>query len=143
MAKRLTSVYEPGRRSRQWLKLKQQKRQEFVVGGWLPGEGNREGRIGALLAGYYDDSGAFRFAGKVGTGFTEKTLKELAGLLWPRERETSPFVDRVPYRQARFTDPFLVMEVEFTEWTQGGTLRHPSYKGWRDDKPATEVVRET
>jgi bifunctional non-homologous end joining protein LigD len=145
MAKRLTSVYEPGRRSRQWLKLKRQKRQEFVVGGWLPGEGNREGRIGALLVGYHDETSgpdALRFAGKVGTGFTEKTLKELAGLLWPRGRDTSPFVDKVPYKLARFTDPFLVAEVEFTEWTEGGTLRHPSYKGWREDKDPADVVRE-
>ena len=143
MAKRLTSIYEVGRRSRHWLKVKKQKRQEFVVGGWLPGEGNREGRIGALLVGYHDDGGAgLRFAGKVGTGFTEKTLKELSGLLWPRERDTSPFVDRVPYRQARFVDPFLVAEVEFTEWTTGGTLRHPSYKGRRDDKDPADVVRE-
>ena len=142
MAKRLTSVYEPGRRSRQWLKLKRQKRQEFVVGGWLPGEGNREGRIGALLAGYYDDDGKLRFAGKVGTGFTEKTLKDLASMLWPRERDTSPYVDRVPYRQAHFVDPFLVVEIEFTEWTEGGTLRHPSYKGWREDKDPADVRRE-
>ena len=141
VAKRLSSVYEPGRRSRQWLKLKVLRSQELVVGGWLPGEGNRDGRIGALLMGHYDETG-LRFAGKVGTGFTEKTLKELASMLWPRGRDTSPFVDKVPWRQARYVDPFLVAEVEFTEWTEGGTLRHPSYKGWREDKDPLTVVRE-
>ncbi len=142
VAKRLSSPYLPGRRSRDWLKVKNTCRQEVVVGGWLPGAGNRTGRIGALLAGYNDEAGALRFAGKVGTGFTDAELARLAGLFEPLARPTSPFADKVPYRQARFLEPRLVAEVEFTEWTHNGTLRHPSYKGLRDDKPAAEVRRE-
>ncbi|MBW3556961.1 MAG: non-homologous end-joining DNA ligase [Actinobacteria bacterium] len=142
VAKRLSSPYLPGRRSRDWLKVKNTCRQEVVVGGWLPGAGNRTGRIGALLAGYNDEAGALRFAGKVGTGFTDAELARLARLFDPLARPTSPFADKVPYRQARFLEPRLVAEVEFTEWTHNGTLRHPSYKGLRDDKPAAEVRRE-
>lgn len=141
VAKRTLSPYIPGRRSRDWLKVKNTCRQEVVIGGWLPGAGNRTGRIGALLAGYYDDGG-LRFAGKVGTGFTDAELIRLAGLFAPLTRPTSPFVDKIPYRQARFLEPCLVAEVEFTEWTHNGTLRHPSYKGLRDDKAPGEVRRE-
>jgi bifunctional non-homologous end joining protein LigD len=141
LAKRLDSLYEPGRRSRSWVKVKNVRRQEFVVGGWLEGTRNREGRIGALLVGYYED-GALRFAGKVGTGYTDRTLEELAATLSPLHRDTSPFADKVPYKQAHWVDPALVAEVEFTEWTAGGTLRHPSYKGLRDDKASQDVVRE-
>lgn len=141
MAKRLDSTYEAGRRTRTWLKVKNVGRQEMVIGGWLPGEGGRVGRIGALVLGHYDGTG-LRFAGKVGTGFTDKVLDELAGLLAPLARDTSPFADPVPWRLARFVEPVLVAEIEFTEWTRDGTLRHPSYKGLREDKPATEVRRE-
>ena len=141
LAKRLDSVYEPGRRSRSWRKVKNVRRQEVVVGGWLEGTRNREGRIGALLVGYYDGD-ALRFAGKVGTGYTDRTLEELAAILAPLARDTSPFADKVPYRQAHWVEPVLVAEVEFTEWTAGGTLRHPSYKGLRDDKASQDVVRE-
>jgi bifunctional non-homologous end joining protein LigD len=143
VAKRTTSVYSPGRRSREWLKIKNTCRQEVVVGGWLPGAGNRTGRIGALLAGYHDGAGALRFAGKVGTGFSDAELRRLGGLFAGLARDTSPFADKVPYKLARFLEPELVAEVEFTEWTHNGTLRHPSYKGLRDDKPASAVVRET
>jgi bifunctional non-homologous end joining protein LigD len=143
IAKRTSSLYTPGRRSKDWLKIKNTCRQEFVVGGWLPGAGNRTGRIGALLAGYHDDAGALRFAGKVGTGFTDAELTRLGGEFEARSRADSPFADKVPYKAARFLDPDLVMEIEFTEWTHTGTLRHPSYKGLRDDKPASAVVRET
>lgn len=143
MAKRTTSLYTTGRRTRDWLKVKNTCRQEFVVGGWLPGAGNRTGRIGALLAGYHDDDGALRFAGKVGTGFTDAELRRLDLLFASRARPTSPFVDRVPYKAARFLEPELVAEIEFTEWTHNATLRHPSYKGLRDDKPASAVRRET
>ena len=142
VAKRLTSRYEPGRRSKDWLKIKNTCRQEFVVAGWLPGGGSRSGRIGALLIGYYDD-GRLRFAGKVGTGFTDAELARLGAAFEPLARPTSPFAGKVPYREARFLEPVLVAEVEFTEWTHTATLRHPSYKGLRDDKPAEQVVRET
>ena len=142
VAKRLTSRYEAGRRSKDWLKIKNTVRQEFVIGGWLPGGGTRSGRIGALLVGYHDDGG-LRFAGKVGTGFTDAELSRLGALFEPLARATTPFATKVPYREARFLEPTLVAEVEFTEWTHTTTLRHPSYKGLRDDKPAEEVVRET
>ena len=147
VAKRLTSRYEPGRRSKEWLKIKNVCRQEFVVGGWLPGGGSRSGRIGALLVGYYDQSGGttngLRFAGKVGTGFTDAELTRLGNLFAPLARDSSPFAQRVPYRAARFLEPELVAEVEFTEWTHTDTLRHPSYKGTRTDKSPEQVVRET
>jgi len=145
VAKRLDSVYEPGRRSRAWVKVKSKPRQEVVVGGWLPGSGNRSGRLGALLTGYYE-GGELRYAGRVGTGFTEKMLDELARTLVPLERATSPFEGtppaNVPLREARFVEPRLVAEVEFSEWTAGGTMRHPSFKGLRGDKAPGAVVRE-
>jgi bifunctional non-homologous end joining protein LigD len=143
VAKRTSSLYTPGKRSKDWLKIKNTCRQEVVVGGWLPGGGNRTGRIGALLAGVHDEDGLLRFAGKVGTGFTDAELTRLGTLFEGLARAESPFADHVPYREARYLDPSLVAEIEFTEWTHNGTLRHPSYKGLRDDKPASAVVRET
>ena len=142
MAKRTSSVYTVGRRTRDWLKIKNTCRQELVIGGWLPGAGNRTGRIGALLTGFHDDDGGLRFSGKVGTGFTDAELERLAETFEPIRRSASPFADKIPYRDARFVEPTLVAEIEFTEWTHNGTLRHPSYKGLRDDKPALDVRRD-
>jgi bifunctional non-homologous end joining protein LigD len=146
IAKRLDSTYEPGRRTGNWIKIKNTNRQELVIGGWLPGEGRRRERIGALLLGVREDDGRLRFAGRVGTGFTETELERLAGLLGPLERDTSPF-DVVPKavkipREAVWVEPELVCEVEFLEWSREGVLRAPSYKGLRDDKPAGLVVQE-
>ena len=141
VAKRLRSPYEPGRRSRCWIKVKNHRRQEIVIGGWLPGSGNRAGRIGALLAGHYEGP-SLRFAGRVGTGFSDATLNLLDRMLAPLARATSPFTDPVPYPEARWVEPRLVADVEFSEWTSGGTMRHPSFKGLRDDKDPGEVVRE-
>jgi bifunctional non-homologous end joining protein LigD len=143
LAKRLDSPYEPGRRSTAWLKIKNVSRQEVVIGGWVPGDGKRRDRIGALLIGVRED-GELRHVGRVGTGFTEAELDRLAGLLGPLERDTSPFAPGGPKipRGAVFVEPELVAEVEFREWTEGGQLRAPSYKGLRDDKPADLVVRE-
>jgi bifunctional non-homologous end joining protein LigD len=143
IAKRLDSVYEPGRRSPSWVKVKNLYRQEVVVGGWVPGDGRRRDRIGALLAGVWDN-GELRHIGRVGTGFTEKELDRLSKLLAPLAREDSPFAPggpKVP-RNAVFVEPRFVAEVEFREWTEGGQLRAPSYKGLRDDKDAELVVRE-
>jgi bifunctional non-homologous end joining protein LigD len=145
IAKRLASPYRPGKRSRDWLKVKNLRSQEIVIGGWLPGKGRREGEIGALLAGYWDrDDGEprLRYAGKVGTGFDAAALRLLSRALEPLRRDDSPFGGRQPQRGAIFVEPRLVAEVEFNEWTDAGTLRHPSYKGLRDDKDPTEVVRE-
>jgi bifunctional non-homologous end joining protein LigD len=142
MAKRLDSPYCPGQRTKHWLKIKVKLNQELVIGGWLPGEGRRLSTLGALLVGYYED-GAFRYAGRVGTGFKERDLTMLMKELKARARDTSPFgPPPEPPRQAIFVEPELVAEVEFTEWTREGILRHPAYKGLRDDKPAQDVVRE-
>ena len=142
VAKRLDSHYEPGRRTGAWLKIKHVHRQELVIGGWIPGEGRRARRIGALLMGYHRD-GTFVYAGRVGTGFTEKTLNDLLGKLEPLRRDTSPFgsAPKLP-REAVFVEPSLVAEIEFREWTNEGVLRAPSFKGLREDKSPREVVLE-
>ena len=142
VAKRVNSRYEPGKRTGAWIKVKNTARQELVIGGWMSGEGRRKGRIGALLFGYYDGDD-FRFAGKVGTGFTQAELDRLAGLLAPLEVPESPFAGPPPKRGAHWVRPELVAEIEFTEWTRDGLLRHASYKGLRDDKRARDVVRES
>jgi bifunctional non-homologous end joining protein LigD len=145
IAKRLASPYRPGKRSREWLKIKNVRAQEVVIGGWLPGKGRREGELGALLVGYYESDGderRLRYAGKVGTGFGAGDLRLLRGRLEPLAAEESPFDGRQPEKGSNFVRPELVCEIEFAEWTNAGTLRHPSYKGLRDDKPAIDVVRE-
>ncbi len=152
VAKRLDSTYQPGKRTGAWLKIRNHNRQEFVIGGWVPGQGGRAGRIGALLLGYYDvtpEQAAGRgvpqrliYAGKVGTGFTETELIRLGEQLQPLRRDKSPFYQKPPVKGAVFVDPVLVAEIEFTEWTPHGTLRHPSFKGLRQDKNHQEVVRE-
>lgn len=141
VAKRLGSAYEPGRRGAAWLKIKNLRSQEVVIGGWLPGKGRRSGTIGALLAGHYEGE-ELRYAGKVGTGFREQDLELLSKRLGALRRDTSPFVGRQPERGAIFAEPELVAEVDFGEWTREGTMRHPAYKGLREDKPAREVLRE-
>jgi bifunctional non-homologous end joining protein LigD len=146
VAKRLDARYEPGRRTGAWVKIKHTMRQELVIGGWLPGEGRRTDRIGALLMGHWEGTGAarkLRYAGRVGTGFTERTLEQLAARLGPLRRQDCPFdpVPKLP-RNAVFVAPDVVAEIEFREWTAERVMRAPSYKGLRDDKPALEVIRE-
>jgi bifunctional non-homologous end joining protein LigD len=141
VAKRLDSPYRPGRRSGEWLKVKNVGRQEVVIGGWTPGKGRRAGEIGALLVGV-TEAGGLRYAGRVGTGFSDADLRDLRRRLEPLARSTSPFAGRQPPRGSAYCEPQLVCEVEFTEWTREGMLRHPSYKGLREDKRAEEVVRE-
>jgi len=165
VAKRLGSLYRPGKRSSEWIKVRARKNQELVIGAFMPGEGGRRGTVGSLLVGYWDATPEeaeilgraqrFVYAGGVGTGFTDEMLRRLIGLLEPLRREESPFElgeDPVLKYKARarergagpvWVEPLLVGEFEFTEWTREGTLRQPSFKGLRDDKRAPDVVRET
>ena len=139
IAKRADSRYVHGR-SRDWLKLKCSAEQELVIGGYTAPKGSRTD-LGALLLGYYED-GRLRYAGKVGTGFTRATLRDLAGRLEPLRRDASPFADQVRERGATWVEPRLVAQVGFSEWTRDGRLRHPRFLGLREDKPAGEVGRE-
>jgi bifunctional non-homologous end joining protein LigD len=141
MAKKLSSPYEPGRRSGAWVKVKNRNRQELVIGGWLEGEGKRSGHPGALLVGYFDKA-KFVYAGKVGTGFTDAMLEQLRSLMKPLEQAADPFDVGKPPTAAHFIKPRLVAEFEFVEWTRSGQLRAPSFKGLRSDKPARKVMRE-
>ena len=165
VCKRLGSPYRPGARSRDWLKIRARRGQELVIGGYMPGEGGRRGRVGSLLVGYWDATPQeaesmgraqrLVYAGGVGTGFTEAMLDRLIGLLAPLEIPDSPFElgedPREKYRaRARlrgmgpvWVEPALVGEFEFTEWTREGTMRQPAFKGLRDDKDPRTVVRET
>jgi DNA ligase D-like protein (predicted ligase) len=140
IAKRLGTAYV-STRSRDWLKLKCTRAQELVIGGFTAPKGSRTD-LGALLVGYFDD-GELRYAGKVGTGFTHATLKELAGQLAPLARDSSPFAPEkgIP-RDASWVEPELVAQIGFMEWTGDGRLRHPSFLGLRIDKAAREVTRE-
>jgi bifunctional non-homologous end joining protein LigD len=133
VSKPLNESYRAGHRDR-WLKIKCIKRQEFVVGGWLPSGGS--GRdLGALLVGYFD-SGKFEFAGRVGTGFNTRTRRAFLRSLTAMKRDTDPFEEspRELGKQARWTEPRTVVEVGFTEFTNEGLLRHPTFKGIREDK---------
>jgi bifunctional non-homologous end joining protein LigD len=143
VAKRLDSAYEPGARSRCWLKIKTMGRQEFVIGGWLPGKGRRKETIGALLLGVHDPDGALRYVGRVGSGISERELDDLSRRLGGLERGGSPFArGGRPPREAVYCEPRLVCEVRFSEWTSAGQLRQPSYLGLREGKQAEEVVAE-
>ena len=148
VAKRLDSPYEPGGRTRTWRKVKVRHEQEMVIGGWIPGEGTRAGRIGALLVGYHDAPGVgpLRFAGRVGTGFRDAELTRLAGLFETLLSETCPFDPPPPradlLRGPTWLRPVLVAQLAFAEWTSDDRLRHPSYLGLRTDKPAGEVTRD-
>jgi bifunctional non-homologous end joining protein LigD len=128
------------RRSRSWLKLKCVHRQELVIAGYTDPQGSRTG-FGALLVGYYAE-GELRYAGKVGTGYDEETLRALARRLEGLEQRRSPFADPVKGRGVHFVRPELVGEFGFTEWTRDGKLRHPRYLGLRTDKQARDVRRE-
>jgi bifunctional non-homologous end joining protein LigD len=139
IAKRADSPYVQGR-SRDWLKFKCSAEQELVIGGYTPPKGSRTD-LGALLLGYYE-RGRLRYAGKVGTGFTRATLRDLARRLEPLERDDSPFDDEVRERGATWVEPRLVAQIGFSEWTRDGRLRHPRFLGLREDKAAEEVVRE-
>lgn len=143
ISKRRDAPYKAGRGDT-WLKTKCVRRQEFVIGGFTDPEGSREG-IGALLIGYYDAGGALVFAGKVGTGFSVATARDLRKRLGAISRERSPFTPAPTgalAKRAHWVAPRLVGEVVFTEWTSDGKIRHPSFQGLRRDKPARAVTRE-
>ena len=143
VSKRADGRYRSGR-GRDWQKIKCLKRQEFVVVGFTEPSGGRKG-LGALLLGLYEKRGVLTFAGRVGTGFTEKTLRELRKRLEPLERETSPLQDPprgAAARAVHWVEPELVAEVAFTEWTEDNQLRHPSFMGLREDKRPDQVRRE-
>ena len=154
IGKQRNSVYEPGRRSGTWIKLKCVNEQEFVIGGYTPPAGSRK-YFGAILVGYYE-IGKLRFAGKVGSGFTEKSLSMLHKKFREEEHDDCPFVD-LPSKQGgewvqgitpsmmkkmHWVNPKFVAEIRFAEWTRDQKLRQPVFLGMREDKAATEVKRE-
>jgi len=141
IAKRMDSRYEPGNRSRSWLKLKIEFQQEFVVGGYTEPRNSRE-HIGALLLGYFD-GGRFIYVGHAGGGFTRRGLEEMYKRLHPLEQKISPFEETLRTNEkAHWVRPAVVVEVKFSEWTADRRLRQPIFLGVRDDKPAREVGRE-
>jgi bifunctional non-homologous end joining protein LigD len=144
VAKRLSSLYRPGQRTSDWVKVRFSHRQEFVVGGWEHGEGGRSGGIGSLLLGVYEGAGLV-YAGQVGTGFTAASLRAMEKRLRPSVMDSSPFVAMPPDVRGRpitWVRPEVVVEVEFAEWTVEGRLRFASFQGIRTDKRPEEVVRE-
>ena len=146
VAKRVDSVYKPGRRSTDWHKLKLRQTQEVVIAGYTRGQGRRTGGFGALVAGVHD-AGLLRWAGNVGTGFSDSEIERLLLLLAPLERPDSPFAEapkmpRVRRSDVTWVEPRLVAEVEFAEWTHEGRLRSPTYLRLQEDKAAPDVRRE-
>ncbi len=145
LAKRLDSRYHAGKRSDCWLKVKNLRTQEVVIGGWKPGEGRRKGAIGSLLLGVPGTDG-LDYVGHVGTGFTDAMLRELESMLSPLERTEPPFATAIPRphaKDAHWVEPQIVGEVAFGEWTKAGILRHPAWRGLRPDKDPAEVTRES
>ncbi len=146
IAKRPKSRYAPGRRTRDWLKIKVHGEQEFVVAGYTRGAGRRAGTFGSLVLAV-NDGKELRYVGNVGTGFGDAEIGKLLKLLKPLHRDTAPFavepkMPKVRKGDVQWVEPRLVAQVRFTEWTHDGHLRHPAYLGLRDDKPAGEVTRE-
>lgn len=144
VSKRAASTYRGGVRTRDWVKVKCAQRQEMVIGGYTDPQGSRSG-FGALLLGVYEAAGKLRYSGKVGTGFNDQILASLRRKLDGLAQSTSSFVNPPRGFEAKgvhWVKPKLVAEIAFTEWTQDGTLRHPSFQGLREDKSAADVVRE-
>src|SRR5882757_8013434 len=144
VAKRRGSPYRPGARTADWVKVRLIRRQEFVVCGYEVGTGGRSGQIGALVLGYYEN-GTLRYAGQVGSGFSDTTLRELGALLEPLRRPQSPIDETLQTAERHgviWCAPKVVVEVAFGEWTPAGRLRFPTYQGLRNDKDPREVVRE-
>jgi len=145
IAKRATSPYASGRRTRDWLKIKLHNEDEFVVAGYTRGAGRRGGTFGALVLAAYEGN-ELRYVGNVGTGFTDSEIDKLLELLRPLERDSPPFATppkmaRIRKTDVQWVEPKLVVQVRYGEWTHDGRLRHPAYLGLRDDKPAAAVAR--
>lgn len=147
IAKRTDSVYRPGARTKDWVKVKVRRRQEFLVGGWGGGEGSRSGRIGGLLIGYHEPGdtagtpGPLRYAGRVGSGLTDREIDVLTEILVPVA--VCPFDPAPPAthrRDVTWVEPTVVVEVQYAEWTPEGRLRHPTYRGRRSDKDPDQVT---
>ena len=143
IAKRPESVYVPGRRSREWLKVKNVRHAEVIVVGWKPGQGNRDKSLGSVLLTVNGPDGLV-YAGHAGSGFTRASADEALRRLEELERPDPPLagVPRPDARTARWVEPVLVGEVQYGEWTASGVLRHPVWRGWRPDKSPAEVTRE-
>ncbi len=146
VAKRASSRYQPGKRTRDWIKVKVHERQEFVIAGYTRGAGRRAGSLGALVLGVQEGRDLI-WVGNCGTGFSDAEIERLLTKLRPLERATSPFrtvpkMPRVRKDDVVWVSPKLVCEVEFVEWTQEGRLRAPSYQALREDKPADAVRHE-
>jgi bifunctional non-homologous end joining protein LigD len=139
VAKQVESIYRPGIRSADWLKIKIISDEEFVVGGWVPEAGTRTNRIGSLLIGQFDDQGRLRFAGGIGTGFRDADHRQLTRLLTGLRTPTSPFADPIPKRSALFVEPRTVIQVEYRRRTPEGMVHQGAYKGLRNDKEPREV----
>lgn len=141
LLKRVDAPYVAGKRTPDWRKVKLEREQEFVIGGYTDPAGSRTD-FGALLAGYYEGN-RLRYAGKVGTGYSAETLRELGARLRKLETSESPFADARPIpRGTHWTRPELVAQIGFAEWTGEGRLRQPRFLGLRDDKRPMDVVRE-
>jgi bifunctional non-homologous end joining protein LigD len=143
VAKRRNSRYEPGRRSRAWIKTALVQTQEVIVGGWTTGEGRRSGSLGALLLGAHDENNQLRYLGHVGTGFSDAMLRDLLAKLETIPTATSPFDEPVPReheRKAHWVRPLLVGEVVYRTFTSDGRLRHAAWRGMRPDKQPGEVT---
>jgi bifunctional non-homologous end joining protein LigD len=140
IAKVRDSRYTEGRRSRAWIKLKHQRTQEVVVVGWRPGTGSAAGGIGSLVLGIPDADG-IRYAGRVGTGFSDAERRAMLARLRKMSRKSPPVHDapRDELLHAQWVEPELVGEVTFMEWTSAGSLRHSSWRGWRPDKAPADV----
>ncbi|HEU6447233.1 MAG TPA: non-homologous end-joining DNA ligase [Verrucomicrobiae bacterium] len=154
IGKRKDSIYEPGRRSGAWIKLKLHREQEFIIGGYSDPEGSRS-HFGALLVGFYEKR-KLKFCGKVGTGFNTKLLSSLHAQFKKIARDECPFINLPESRAGRYgagvtkaemkrchwIEPALVCQIKFSEWTRDAKLRQPVFLGLREDKDAAEVVRE-
>jgi ATP-dependent DNA ligase len=146
LLKRIDAPYVAGKRTADWRKVKLEREQEFVIGGYTaPTQGAARNHFGALLVGWFDERGALHYAGKVGTGYTVSMLALLARKLEPLRRPTSPFVDapRAGAAATTWVKPVLVAQVRYNELTEAGILRQPSFLGLRDDKAARDVRLES